>query len=86
MEDIRVLIVKSASAGKLILRPMSLIGQFSRLVEKLSLALHLVEPPLTLVHASVLVVKSANPMSHSLHLVALVLTALLVSLDHVLSL
>lgn len=65
---------------------MSLIGQLAGLIEELALALHFVEPPLALVHTAVLVVKSANTMPHSLHLVALVLTPLLVSLHDVLSL
>lgn len=45
VEDIGILIVESTSAGELVLRPMSLVGQFARLVEKLALTLHLVEPP-----------------------------------------
>lgn len=50
------------------------------------MALHFVEPPLSLVHASVLVVEDALSMSHTLQLVPFVFAPLLVALDHVFSL
>ena len=84
MHYLGVLVVEFALALELIVDPVTLVGQFPRLIVELTFALHSVETPLALVHASVLVVEHSEPVTHVFPLVPLVLTPLFVSLHHVL--
>ena len=80
-----VLVVKRTSAAELILFPLSVIGQPLGLVKQFSIALDVSVYPLSFVHATILVIKSAYSMFDAINFIPLVSTTLSVSLPHILS-
>jgi hypothetical protein len=79
----RTVIVDLSQTVEFILRPTSLIGQFSALVIQSPLSVHFVAFPLTLVVPSILVVKFSSPVTHAAAFVPLVSTASLVLFYHI---
>ena len=73
MDDL--LIVKGASAFKLVVLPVTIIGYFIVGVVKNSLSAHFVLPPLTYVLSALVVVKHSSAVAHVVELCALVPTS-----------
>ena len=80
-----VLVVKRTSAAKLILFPLSVIGQPLRLVKQFSIAFDVSVNPLPFVHPSILIIKSAYSMFDAIYFIPLISTALSVGLPDILS-
>ena len=67
-----------------ILIPVPFISQIAILVIQSAKSMHFILMPVTIVHASILVVKLTLPMSHIMEFVSFIPTALLKSLDNIL--
>ena len=79
-------IVKSSFSTKLILSPFSIICQSFRLIVKLSVALHMTIDPLTIIHASILIVKSTFSLLDTIDFVSFIATSLGIHLSDILAL
>lgn len=75
LQRVRALIVQYSMARELVITPVAFIRDFPWLIVQLPEPFHLAADPLSIVHASILVVELPMSMSHSVQLVSLVLAA-----------
>ena len=81
-----ILVVQWSSSTKLIMLPLPIISQSLWLIKQLPMALNMSINPLSLVHPSILIVKSTYSVFDSIYFISLISTALSISLSHILSL
>ena len=81
-----ILVVQGSSSTKLIMLPLSIVSQSLWLIKQLPMTLNMSINPLSLVHPSILIVKSTYSVFDSIHFISLISTALSISLSHILSL
>ena len=85
IEMFRILIMKRTSTAKLILFPLSVIGQPLRLIEQFSITLNMSINPLSFIHPSILIIKSTYSMFDTIYFISLISTTLSICLPNILS-